>query len=58
MVAPRDKEDKLWADIAAQVSFDEEQAPIGKFLGAHHVFKKDGLRTATSPPSLSRWKNS
>ena len=42
MVAPRDKEDKLWADIAAPVSFDEEQAPIGKFLGAHHVFKKDG----------------
>ena len=42
MVAPRDKEEKLWADIAAQVTFDEEQAPIGKFLGAHHVFKKDG----------------
>ena len=42
MVAPRDKQDKLWAGMAAQVSFDEEQAPIGKFLGAHHVFKKDG----------------
>ena len=45
IVAPRDKEDKLWADIAAQVSFDEEEAPIGKFLGAHHVFKKDGSVT-------------
>ena len=42
MVAPRDKEEKLWAGIAVQVSFDEGQAPVGKFLGAHHVFKKDG----------------
>ena len=32
----------LWADIAAQVSFDEQQAPIRKFLGAHQVFKKNG----------------
>ena len=42
MVAPRDQEDALWAAIASKVSFDEDQAPIGKFLGAHHVFKKDG----------------
>ena len=41
-VAPRDKEGKLWADIAVQVSLDEEQALIGKFFGAHHVFKKNG----------------
>ena len=50
VVAPRDKEDKLWADIAAQVSFDEKQAPIGKFLGAHHVFKKDGNVTTLTDP--------
>ena len=45
MVAPRDQEDALWAAIASKVSFDEDQAPIGKFLGAHHVFKKDGNYT-------------
>ena len=45
MVAPRDQEDALWAAIASKVSFDEEQAAIGKFLGAHHVFKKDGKIT-------------
>ena len=45
MVAPRDQEDALWAAIASKVSFDEEQAPIGKFLGAHHVFKKNGNYT-------------
>ena len=39
MFAPRDKGEEALADIAAQVSFDEDQAPIGKFLGAHHVFK-------------------
>ena len=42
MVAPLDKEAKLLADMAAQVSFDREPAPISKFLGAHHVTKKDG----------------
>ena len=45
MVAPRDQEDALWAAIASKVSFDEDQAPIGKFLGAHHVFKKDANYT-------------
>ena len=45
---PRDKEDKLWADIAAQVSFDEEQAPIGNFLCAHHVFKTNGNGNVTT----------
>ena len=42
MVAPRDQEVALWAAIASKVSFDEVRAPIGKFLGANHVFKKDG----------------
>ena len=42
MDAPRDQEDALWAAIASKVSFDEDQSPIAKFLGAHHVFKKDG----------------
>ena len=34
--------DALWAAIASKVSFDEDQASIGKVLDAHHVFKQDG----------------
>ena len=41
MVASRDENDAFWAAIASKVSFDEDQNPIGKLLGAHHVFKRD-----------------
>ena len=54
MVAPRDQEDALLAAIASKVSFDENQSTIGKFLGAHHVFKKDGNYTT---PTV-KWKTS
>ena len=43
MVAPRSQEGALWAAIASKVSFDEDQSPIAKFLGAHHIYKKDSM---------------
>ena len=46
MVAPPKVEMKLWDDIAAKVSFDEDPSPIGKFLGAHHHIKHEGKVTS------------
>ena len=45
MVAPPGQEKTLWADIAAQVSFDDEPQPISKFLGAQHEVHTNGRVT-------------
>ena len=45
MVAPPALEAKLWGEIGNQVQFDEEPAPIGKFLGAYHDVSSKGKVT-------------
>ena len=46
MVALSKSEDKLWKNIVTKVFFDEESAPISKFLGVHHAVDKIGKVTA------------
>eukprot|EP00972_Heterocapsa_arctica_P019382 2861254-Heterocapsa_arctica.AAC.1 len=45
MAAPADKEAKLWRQIEDKAEFGDAPAPIGKYLGDHHVLKRTGVTT-------------
>eukprot|EP00972_Heterocapsa_arctica_P106660 15710269-Heterocapsa_arctica.AAC.1 len=48
MAAPASEEAALWRPLEEKVEFGDPAAPIGNFLGGHHVISQiDGLTTFT-----------